>query len=261
MGAPKGLGIYFGRVSRTWGAAEAKRHADRIVRTGAKHVGLCGEALDGWRARPPVLADCVEVFRDVGIDAHVYALPGRARAMLGATVGRELAELARMVHASGALLDAEEAYRFLRAQLDAARAALIDGANESLNVGFTTYGAPSPGSSFPWAAILGFGWLGWQCYETAHDRALVRQRLALLRETCGMDGVVPHVASYPRKSVVEGEGNDGPLRLLGDLRRVCLSDPSDWTSVDVPGAWVWSERGLDAQEVAALEQWTRTVGW
>lgn len=256
---PRGLGIYCGRVTSVGSAFSTGRLIERLQRARARHVGLCVEATDGWRPKRSQIATVVEGLASAGIQVHAYALPGRDRARRGRQVADELLTLTQGLPLAGYQLDAEEAYRGLPEELEACAAALIDGATERTTVGITTYGLPSEGGSFPWPSIVGLGYLVWQAYERSSRSTKVRAGVDELRESWGA-GVLPAVASYDRKSIPAGELNDGPARLLADLRRACTSPASG--KVDVPGAWVWSDGSLEHRELDALGDWVlAAAGW
>ena len=254
---PRGLGVYLSRVTREWNSGEATKHAARAKRARIRHVALCAEALDGWRADHGVLVRAAEVYADAGAEVWVYSLPGKERlAMGGQDVPDALADAGIACAARGWILDAEESYRGRGPQLLGHRERLTERASERVSLGVTCYGSLAD-KGFPWAAIAGWGWLGYQLYLTAVSRQRVRLRLAEARNRWGGD-VVPHLATYPRKQAPSPEGLDGPARLLGDLSRTCLDDDG---VCDVPGVWLWQDATLDGAECDALAQWAERVGW
>jgi len=256
---PRGLGIYCERGDSVAGAAATSRLVERLQRAGAKHVGLCAEASDGWRPRRAAFARVVEQLVGAGLDVHAYALPGHDRAKLGARVTEELLTLSQRLPLRGYILDAEEPYRGLHDELVAAWSTLVDGATEATMVGLTTYGLPTERGAFPWKAIVGRGWLGWQAYLRAAKAARVRAGLEVLRGLWDDASVVPHLASYERKGApVAGELDDGPGRLVSDLDRACRDDEG---RIDVLGAWVWAEGSLSSRELDALGNWVSAAGW
>lgn len=255
---PRGLGVYCERGDSVASPRSTAVLIERLGRAGAKHVGLCAEASDGWRPKRAPFARVVEQLTTAGLQVHPYALPGSHRAKLGARVTEELLTLTQGLPIAGRILDAEEPYNGLEEQLAAAWGTLIDGSTERTMVGVTLYGLPGPRSRFPWKAILGRGWCGWQAYLRSADAERVRSGLEVLRSHWG-EAVIPHVASYTRKGApVAGELDDGPARLIADLRRACRDEGG---AVDVPGAWIWAEGSLDGRELDALGSWVRAVGW
>ena len=64
LNTPRGLGLYLGRIVREWDAGEARKHAEKARNARIRHVALCAEALDGWRADHGVLVRCAEVYRE-----------------------------------------------------------------------------------------------------------------------------------------------------------------------------------------------------
>lgn len=261
MSDPRGLGVYLTLGQSLAGPLEAERRAERMTRASIKHVALCVEAVDrravDTEAEASKLEATADTYAEAGLTVHFYALPGEQRAALGAVVGAELGALARRVSSCrGVILDAEEAYRKRGPQLRDALAALVDGITERHAFGITTYGRPSGDGSYPWSEIVGRGWFGWQCYETAGSRVPVRRGLTELR--AHWSHVVPHLAAYQRKRGVPGEPLDGAARLQGDLARCALDDAGE---VDVPGIWIWADASLDAHERAILRDFAARAGW
>lgn len=255
---PRGLGIYCGRVASVASAVSTGRLIERLRRARARHVALCTEGTDGWRPTREQLAPVAERLASADLAVHVFSLPGEARARLGARVAHDVLELVRGLPISSIQLDAEEAYRGRPAELDAAVDALIDGVTEATAIGITSYGLPSEGGAFPWASILGRGYLVWQAYERAGKATRARRGLDELRQSWGRD-VVPAVAAYQRRTSPAGEHADGAARLRADLERACR-DPATGR-VDVVGAWVWSDGSLDARELDELGAWVQAAGW
>lgn len=254
---PSGFGVYLSRATREWKPQEAIDHAERVKRSRITHVALCVEATDGWTATPRKLRSVASVYREIGgVAVSVYALPGSERVKTPTRVTAGLLDAAHEIEAWSAILDAEEAFRGHRVELTHARDSLTLGATEALSLGVTTYGLPSVGGSYPWEAISGWGWLGWQCYETSASRRKVRAGLAELRARWSRSCVVPHLASYARRTAVEGEPLDGADRLAGDLRRTCLDDSG---ACDVSSVWIWQDATLDHEECAVLAEWAQRL--
>lgn len=259
---PRGLGIYLSRTVRSWDVQEAMRHAKRAQRARIKHVALCAEALDGWRADPKVLADCAAVYRDIGCSLWAYSLPGKSLELPPERDGvvANLLRAVEVIQGRGSLLDAEEKYRGKGERLRRHRQELTDGSTERTSIGVTAYGSLED-DGFPWEEIRGWCWLGLQLYLTAVNRARVRRRLEAFRAANAWgDDVVPHLATYGRLPSISStdEGSDGPRRLLGDLTRTCLNDEGE---CDVPGVWFWQDSTLDGFEADVLADWAARVGW
>lgn len=264
---PRGLGVYCGRSGLT--PARARVLAAARVR----HVALCCEAVDGWRASSESLAWHGAVVRAAGMTPHVYAFPGAARARTPVLVAEALCTAAVVAGAATAILDAEAPYRGRPVELRETLAAMARAWAEDMGAGYqpyalasTTLGLPSDGGRWPWAELQGWsqrrqrvegdGWLGWQCYERAASQR-ARAGLLELRATWGAGGVLPHLASYARRTATP-EGLDGADRLAADLRRACLDERG---VCDVPGVWLWSAASLDAGELAVLRAWADGYGW
>lgn len=255
---PRGLGMYLGRIAREWTPAQERAHADKAKRARVRHVALCAEALDGWQAPHAALVDAAEAYRDAGCQVWVYSLPGeRALAEPGTAVVDRLVDAAVACAARGRILDAEESYAHRSGTLLSHVERLTERSTERDSLGVTLYGTPTHGvRGYPWAAVSGWGWLGWQCYERAGTRQRVRRDLAELRQRWGAD-VVPHLATYARRGAT-AEGKDGAARLLGDINRTCLDDEG---RCDVPGLWLWQEATLDGAEADVLAAWSERQGW
>ncbi len=244
---PRGLGVYLSRVAREWRPRDAAKHAERVRKSRMSHVALCGMALDGWTAPLDVLQSCALTYRELaGVAVSVYVLPGPAAVMRPKRTAETLLRAIDAIEGYAPLLDAEESYSGRHAQLEETWGHVLDGSTEAHAPGVTLYGTPRRLKRYPWGAIEGCGWLGWQCYETAAKRVNVRRDLAELRALWGATGVVPHLATYPRRALVDGEPQDGAVRLMGDFRRTCLDDDG---RVDVPGLWLWQDATLDEREV------------
>lgn len=256
---PRGLGIYCGRVASVGSAFSTGRLIERLQRAGARYVGLCVEALDGWRPTREQLEPVVRRIVSAGIRVHLYALPSRERALLGRVVADDMLELAEGLPISGLQIDAEESYRGLFEQLRIVVEVLVDGVTEAVTVVITAYGLPSEGAPIPWDALAGRCSIIWQAYLRSAKASRVRAGILELRVLWGDRAVIVAVASYPRKAKAPaGELNDGAARLTADLRRACLDQQG---RCDVPGAWVWSEGSLDGREIDALAAWVAEVGW
>lgn len=247
---PRGIGFYTSRIVREWSDTTARRETAEYREAGASHVALCAEAADGWRADHGVLVDVSDALREAGIATWVYALPSSESWRHPEALADRLAASGIACRARGWIPDVEEQARGLRGHVRRFRSRLMEHARESVSIGVTCYGRvpldPSGGDAFPWDTIVGWGWCGWQCYETAADRERVREGLERYRRHWRGD-VVPHVATYRRR-----DGVDGAHRLDDDIRRVCTDDAG---AVDVPGVWLWQDATTDAAERAVLREW------
>ena len=122
----------------------------------------------------------------------------------------------------------------------------------------STYGTPTTIPAFPWDAIAGLGWLGWQAYETASSAPKVRARLEQMRGIWSRSCVVPAIASYARQGAPRGEQRDGAERLRADAVRTALDERGE---CDVPGLAIWSEASLDGREREVLVELAERWGW
>lgn len=253
---PRGIGVYTSRLVRQWDDRRAAKEIAEYREMRCRHVALCSEAADGWRADHGVLADVADHLRGAGIDTWVYALPSAESWRHPDALADRLADAGVACGARGWIPDVEEQARGLRGHVRRFRSRLTERASERYSIGVTYYGripvAPSAGDAFPWDAIVGWGWAGYQLYETAVDRQRVRARLAQAREHWGRD-VIPHLATYQRR-----DGGDGADRLRADIERTCLDDAG---AVDVPGLWLWQDSTTDAAERAVLAAFAQRAGW
>lgn len=253
---PRGIGVYTSRLARQWDERRAAKEIGELREMRCQHVALCVEAADGWRADHGVLVDVADHLLDAGISPWVYALPSREAWQYPEALADRLADAGIGCRARGWIPDVEEQARGLRGHVRRFRSRLQERASERYSIGVTYYGripvAPSAGDAFPWDAIVGWGWAGYQLYETAADRHAVRSRLAHARTFWGPD-VIPHLATYKRR-----DGGDGAERLAADIERTCLDDAG---AVDVPGLWLWQDMTTDARERAVLAAFAERAGW
>lgn len=264
MTTPTGMHVYTGRggIGRT--------RARELRAAGVRGVVLCAEAVDGWTATAANAERWGEAAAAGGLETAVYAFPGLPRTVEPVRVAEHLVRIARGCGARTVVADVEAPYRGQGKRLVALLDAIDEARSEELAldpVGVTTLGLPSdPGTRWPWTALLEWmrarpaTWLGWQCYERARADRLVDGGIAELRAALGADGasrVVPHLATYPRRTTT-AEGLDGPARLVADLDRACLG--ADGRPC-VPGVVLWSDASLGDDELRALMAWIRRVGW
>lgn len=254
---PRGILIYLSRAAREWDPVKEQQQARKARRAGISHVALCAEAKDGWVAKHDVLRDLAKCYSELaGVRASVYSLPGGQAVFTPELTAARLLAAGEAIDAHSVIGDFEEEYNRQSRMLLRTRTAVIDGATERRSVGFTNYGVPGPKSVYPWDAIAGWGWFGWQCYETAADEELVRKRLDLLRKIWSRGSVIPHFATYERRGDVRREGKDGALRLAHDLERACLNDDG---ICDVPGIGIWQDSTMDGDEADVLKEWSQIL--
>lgn len=254
---PRGILIYLSRAAREWDPAKEQQQARKAQRAGISHVALCAEAKDGWVAKHDVLRDLAKCYAELaGVKSSVYSLPGGQAVFTPERTVARLLEAGEAIGAHSVIGDFEEEFNRQGRMLKRARVALIDGASERRSVGFTNYGVPGQKSVYPWESIAGWGWFGWQCYETSADEELVRKRLDLLRKIWSPGSVIPHFATYERRQDPNREGKDGALRLARDLERACLNDDG---VCDVPGIGIWQDSTMDGEEAAVLKEWSERL--
>jgi hypothetical protein len=257
--APRGAGLYLGRVLRAWNTSEAVKHAHRVRLAKISHVCLCARAIDGFSADPAVLAACAAVYREIaGVSVSLYQFPGSQALRDVQVLVDESLRTIEAVHPAHLVPDCERAFRGTTGVLRA----WIRGVRERVDVsiGATTLGTPHGIRDFPWAELVDADWLGWQEYDTAGNRTRSRAGMAELEQLMGgHDRVVPHCATYERTAVTTAaEGMDGALRLKGDLERACLDDRG---ACDVPGVWLWSDASLDDDECGVVADFVQRAGW
>lgn len=263
MTTPRGVHVYTGRggIGRT--------RARELRAAGVRGVVLCAEAVDGWQASDANAERWGAAAASAGLDVAVYAFPGLPRTVEPQRVAEHLVRIARGVGAQTVVADVEAPYRGQGKRLVALLDAIEGERTEELAldpIGITTLGLPNDrGTRWPWPALLAWmhehpeTWLGWQCYERARADRLVDAGIAELRAALpdGASRVVPHLATYPRRTVT-AEGLDGPARLVADLDRACLG--ADRRPC-VPGVVLWSDASLGDDELAALKAWIARAGW
>lgn len=276
-GVPQGFGMYAGRS----GLSNAR--ARQLARHHVRHVGVCVEAVDGWLATPKQLSELAAVCRDNGLVPHPYSFPGLTRARQPEAVARMLIGSLRELGGVCPIPDLEAPYRgqpeLLVALLDAIAAIATDDELEAMMV--TTFGLPSDREErWPWDELhtwvtsrrerlahqssLQMRWLvgsmGWQCYIRAGSVGRVRSGIAELAQTWDRARVIPHIATFRRRSETSPplEGFDGGRRLLGDLQRACLDDSG---VCDVPGVWLWWAASTAREELLVIRDFAERVGW
>lgn len=255
---PAGWQLYLGRGASVAAPAAARARAVRCRESRVRTALLCAEAIDGWVAPQYALRSVSDELRGEGVRVGVYALHGSAATAEPVEAARRLLSAARACGATIVQLDAEEAWRGKAEALRDCARVLVDGCTEREQVSVSTYGTPATQPRFPWDAIAGLGWLGWQAYETAADAPRVRSRLATMRGIWGRSCVVPAIAAYERKSAPAGELRDGADRLRADALRVALDERGE---CDVPGLAIWSEASLDGREREVLVELANRWGW
>jgi len=266
-GVPQGIGMYAGRGGITGARAAQLRKLGRV-----RHVALCGEAVDGWVATPNQLREWGAVCRGEGVTPHVYVFPGLERARQPRLVATWLLTSLRLAGAVCPIPDLEAAYRGRPQLLEALFDALLELAapGELAAIFVTTFGLPSDRkTTWPWAALAAAvarvraragaasASIGWQCYERAADDRKVSAGIAELAAVWGRDRVVPHLATYRRRSET-AEGADGGERLEADLERTCLDDDG---KLEVAGVWLWWTLSTSRDELVALSSFAQRVGW
>jgi hypothetical protein len=257
---PQGLGIYIGRIGHVWSPAEAKAHINKAKAAKIRHIAFLVESVDGWKTSMSVLQSNAKLMRDAGFIISVYSLPGRARVNMASDIANMLLRAGQVAEATHVILDAEEAYRGKRTALRTTLQLLRAGLRPGQVLGVTTYGRPSWPGTYPWDELKLADWLGHQVYEAAASKTKVRSILGEVRTLMGgADKVVPHLATYPRKTpTTPQEGLEGAVRLKGDFNRTCFDDHD---KVDCPGMWIWSWASADNTEFHMLADLANLAGW
>lgn len=250
---PRGFGLFCRRITREWDAGDAARYAAKIRAARVRTVALCAEGEDGFVAKPIVIARAAETVRELAsARVVVYSLPSPD------AVRREPERVAERLHvariaagADGLIGDHEIAFKGRLEQAVRYRRVLLDGADEGVWVGSTSYPIPEWHPDIPWTELaIGAGIP--QLYETARDRRLARRAIADWRALHGRD-VQPALAAFETSSPGEGV-----VQLQGDLLRVCIDDAG---ALDVDGAWIWVDAALDAEERRVMAAWAERCGW
>lgn len=266
-GVPQGIGMYAGRAGISGARAQQLYKRGRV-----RHVALCAEAVDGWVAKPDDLREWGAVCRGEGLTPHVYVFPNLERARQPRLVATWLLTALRFAGGVCPIPDLEAAYRGRPQLLDALVDALLELASQEELAALlvTTFGLPSDrGTKWPWDALAravarvrarageASAAIGWQCYERASNDAKVSTGIAELATVWGRDRVVPHLATYRRRSET-AEGSDGGERLEADLERTCLDDDG---KLEVAGVWAWWVLSTSRDELAVLSRFAQRVGW
>lgn len=170
-GVPSGVGIFaraLVRASSGTPAELARRARDHRV----SFVPLLAVWHDekGLHTRNdramPAYADAL---RAADVDVWVWGYP---HALEEERFVDALVERARRVGARGVILDPEVSYKGRPRAMERLVRLTIDAVDESLGIGFTSYGLPAVHRTFPWAEAAGVGWGSPQVYSTPVRRAL-----------------------------------------------------------------------------------------
>ncbi len=168
---PTGVGIFTRPLRRSsYGtpAELARRARDHRL----SFVPLLGVWQDDDADRLPnerTLEPYADALRIAGIDVWLWGYPhaGREQAFVDAMVSR-----ARRIGARGVILDPEVSYKGRPRAMERLVARTLDALDESLSVGFTTFGQPQLHTTFPWEEAAGLGWGSPQLYTPSPSRAV-----------------------------------------------------------------------------------------
>lgn len=246
-----GILVYTSRIVREWSDETAKRELDEFHEMGASEIALCVEGSKGWRADHGVLVDVADHLRDGGFRVGVYSLPSEDAWDEPEALADRLGAAGLACGATRWVPDIEEQARGRGQQVLRFRSRLTDLATERVAITVTLYGRiprvppamRQRDGRFPWAAVLGWGELGYQLYKSAEHDDLVEAMLADAEHHWGAD-VTPYVGTYL----------GDVARLDGDIRRVCCDDEG---RIVRPRLGIWQDATTDGRERRKLGEWSR----
>lgn len=247
-----GLTLYV-RSMRGLSGAELAREAATWRATGAQSVALMAESLSGPMGIDG-LVEQARAARDHGLRVHLWSFSDHVRRSAD-DVGAHLSRAVERVAPSTATLDIERC----GPRKSPPSAAWVDALAAWAEVAgvptlVSSYGVRRYHPTMPWASMAGPHIAGGQpqLYETAMDLAETRRALASWR---GLYGDRPLYPAIPVHSV---SALERVAQLRTAWRHVVLDGG---TTPAVPGAYVWSEAQIDADERRTLRELVTAAGW
>lgn len=246
-----GLTLYV-RSMRGLSGAELAREAATWRATGARSVALMAESLSGPMGVDG-LVEQARAARDHGLRVHLWTFPDHTRRSAD-DVGAHLLRAIERVAPSTVTLDIERCGPRKRPPSAVWVDTLAALAAASVPTLVSSYGVRRYHPTMPWASMASPRIAGGQpqLYETAMGLAETRRALASWRELYGNRPLYPAIPVYP----VSALERVAQLRIA--WRHVVLDGG---TTPAVPGAYVWSESQIDADERRVLRELVTAAGW
>lgn len=246
-----GLTLYV-RSMRDLSGDELAREAATWRATGAQSVALMAESLSGPMGIDG-LAEQARAARDHGLRVHLWTFPNHTRRNADA-IGAQLSRAIERVAPSTVTLDIERC----GSRKQPPSAAWVDTLAAKAAAGVpalvSSYGVRRYHLTMPWASMAGPRIAGGQpqFYKTAMDLAETRRALASWRELYGDRPLYPAIPVYHVSTL------ERVAQLRTAWRHVVLDGG---TTPAVPGAYVWSESQIDADERRVLRELVTAAGW
>ena len=166
---PTGTGV-FARTLRTHTHGTPAELARRCRDHGISFVPLLGlwqtPTADQFR-NDRTLDAYADALHAAGVGVWLWGYPHAGRE---GPFARAMVLRARRIRARGLILDPEVSYRGRLAAMRSLIAHVLDELDESLGVGFSSYGIPRLHQRFPWRAAEGIGWGAPQFYRARPAR-------------------------------------------------------------------------------------------
>ena len=239
-GTPTGVGV-FTRALREQIVGTPQAMVERCQRLGLSFIPMlaCWQDARGiTTSNDEALAPYAKALADAKIDSWLWGYPcaGGEETFVTALVSR-----AKSIGARGVILDPEVSYKRRPDAMRALVARTLDALDESLEVGFTSFGLPAFHPTFPWKEAAA---LGWGCPQD-YDGTLA-QTLASIDawEALGWESLVPALPTYGPGSAPQ------PLDAAVDA---LVARPS------VRGLVFWSWNQLDQHDDASIMRASRAL--
>jgi len=232
-GAPTGVGV-FARALRQSIVGSPQAMVERCQRLGLSFIPMLACWQDARGITTPndeALAPYAKALATANIDSWLWGYPwaGGEETFVTALVSR-----AKSIGARGVILDPEVSYKRRPEAMRTLVARTLDALDESLEVGFTSFGQPAFHPTFPWKEAAA---LGWGCPQD-YDGTLA-QTLASIDawEALGWGTLVPALPTY---------GPGSAPRALDAAVDALVARPS------VHGLVFWSWNQLDQHDEASI---------
>lgn len=234
-GVPSGVGV-FTRALRTSIVGSPRSLADHAKNLGLSFIPM----LACWQDRRGIttpndhaLAPYAEALASAGIDTWLWGYPwaGGEETFVNALVSR-----AKTIGARGVILDPEVSYKSHPQAMRTLVGRTLDALDESLGVGFTSFGLPRFHPTFPWKEAAALGWGCPQDYEVTLEQTL---ESVDAWSGLGWDPILPALPTY------------GPRSAPSALDRTVDALA---TRPNVRGLVFWSWNQLDEHDEASIRR-------